>query len=77
MTVSADLRPERARESLEAGRLESRARGVLRFRDGAAARAVTAADRVVIDGASWRLLGDPVAVGGARSGVLEVAVERV
>ena len=47
--ISASFTPERGRERLEAGRLESAVAGVLRMRSFTLARTITEKDRVMID----------------------------
>ena len=75
LTVWADLRETPGRERLAAGRLEAPATGTLRVRSSAAARAITAADRVVIRGATWNIVGGPIDPTG-RGRVLEFTLER-
>jgi head-tail adaptor len=74
-TVWASLRVPKPAEAIEGGAPRSRETAELRFRVSTAARMVTAADRVVIDGRAWRLLGDPVEH-HPRSGMLTAMVER-
>lgn len=50
VTVWGGLSVERGRERMEAGRLESDVGGVLHVRSSSETRAITAADRVTIDG---------------------------
>jgi SPP1 family predicted phage head-tail adaptor len=72
-TVWGRLTERPGRESVEAGRLESSAAGTLTIRDSVAARGVTAADRVVIDGAEYAIrdVRPP-----QRIGLIEMVVER-
>lgn len=55
LTVWGYLRPERGRERLEAGRLESATMAVLRIRSSAAARAIDASYRAVVDGVHYQI----------------------
>lgn len=50
LTTRGQLLPERGREALAAGRLQSASMGVLKLRSSSASRAVTEADTAVIDG---------------------------
>lgn len=47
--------PQRGREAVEAGRLESAVAGTLKVRSSAAARGVSAADRVIINGETFAI----------------------
>lgn len=73
-TVWGGFRPQRGRETLEAGRLESAVAGVLTVRSSPDTRDITAADRVQIDGASYqiRTITNP----DRRNKMLEMVVER-
>lgn len=72
-TVWGSLSEKPGREAVNAGRLESSALASLRIRDSAAARGITAADRVTIDG---RLYAIRDARPPQRSGMIELVVER-
>lgn len=73
VAVWGDLRETTGRERIAAGRVEAPATGTLRIRDSAAARAITAADRVTVRGHAWAILGGPVEVDGR---LLEFTLER-
>lgn len=66
--------PERSRERLEAGRLESAVAGTLKVRSSATTRGVTAADRALINGTVYaiRAITNP----DRRNRYLEMTVER-
>lgn len=55
LTVWGGFRPERGRERLEAGRLESAVAGVLRVRSSTDTGAITAANRVLIRGEQYQI----------------------
>lgn len=73
LTVWGALDERAGREAVRAGRLESAAAGTVQIRDSAAARGITAADRVVIDGRAYaiREVRPP-----QRTGMIEMVVER-
>lgn len=74
VTVWGGFRPQRGREQLEAGRLESAVAGVLTVRSSPGTRDVTAADRVQIDDVPYqiRTITNP----DRRGKTLELVVER-
>lgn len=74
VTVWGGFRPQRGRETLEVGRLESAVAGVLTVRSSPDTREITAADRVQIDGESYqiRTITNP----DRRNKMLEFVVER-
>lgn len=74
MTVWADLRETPGKERLAAGRLEAPVSGTLRIRASTGARAITAADRVQIRGATWAIRSAPIEVDRGR--LLEMIIER-
>lgn len=55
LTVWGRLSEKPGREAVAAGRLESSAMAELTIRDSAAARGITAADRVTIDGQAYAI----------------------
>lgn len=55
LTVSGEYRPERGRERVEAGRLETSMAGTLRVRWSSESRAITTAHRVLIDGEAYQI----------------------
>lgn len=55
LTVWGALRPERGREALAAGRLESASMAVLTIRSGTEARAIEPSWRATIDGIDYQL----------------------
>jgi SPP1 family predicted phage head-tail adaptor len=73
LTVWGALSEKPGREAMKAGRMESAALAEIWIRDSAAARGITAADRVVIDGAAYaiRHVGLP-----QRSGMITIQIER-
>ncbi len=74
LTVWGRFQPQRGREALEAGRLESSVAGILTIRQSTEADAVTAADQVRIGGAEYqiRAIVDPT----QRGAYWEISVER-
>ena len=70
-----DLLPQRGREQVEAGRLESSNLGTLQVRWSADAAALDASHRAVIDGQHWQIRSiiDP----DMRRRTLEMVVERI
>lgn len=70
----ATFQPERSRERIEAGRLESAVTGTLKIRSTAATRAITEADRVVFRSETYqiRAITNP----DQRGRFLEMTVER-
>ena len=72
-TLWGDLRFERGRERVEAGRMESALSAVLTIRSSVTARGITPADRVTIDGAVYaiRTIAET-----PRSGAIEMTIER-
>lgn len=75
LTVWGRLRIERPAERLAGAAERPAERAELQIRASAATWAITEADRVVIDGVSWRLIGRPVET-IPRSGALSLIVER-
>ena len=73
-TVWGGFRPERGRERLEAGRLESAVAGVLKVRSSVQARTVDASWRVLIDSVAYqvRSITNP----DRRDRFLEMTIER-
>ncbi len=55
ITVWGELRLERGREKVEAGRLEAADGGVLRVRSSIATRAITEANRVLINSEPYQI----------------------
>ena len=55
LTVWADVRETLGRERIEAGRIEAASTATVRIRASAATRALTAADRAVVRGATWNI----------------------
>lgn len=55
LTTRGQLLPERGRETLAAGRLESATLAVLKIRSSIAARGITAADTAVVDGVRYQI----------------------
>ena len=55
VSISANFRPERSRERLEAGRIEAAVAGTLRIRSFVLSRTITAADRVLIDSVPYQI----------------------
>lgn len=55
LSVRGHWRPERGREALAAGRLESVVAGVLRVRGSSASAAITTADRATFDGEDYQI----------------------
>ena len=74
VTVWGGFQPERGRERLQAGRLESAVAGVLRVRSSSATRALTAAHRVLIDGLAYQIRS--ITNPDQRNAYLEMTVER-
>lgn len=74
VTVWGQFRPERGRERLEAGRLESAEAGVLTVRSSEATRAITSAYRVLIDSIPFniRAVSNP----DQRNKAIEMVVEK-
>lgn len=66
--------PERSRERIEAGRLESAVAGTIAVRSTNASRGVTAADRAVIGGVPYAIKG--ITNPDRRNKFLEMSVER-
>lgn len=75
LTVWAGLKIADPRERGDGEVMRANTAGRLMFRASAASRAITGADRVMIGGAAWRLLGDPVEE-PHRSGQMVASVER-
>lgn len=75
LTVRGGFRPERVRETLEAGRLQDGVRGALMVRGSRRARTVVAADRVLIDGEPYAIVSDAINP-DQRGRYLEFQVER-
>jgi head-tail adaptor len=75
--VPAWLRETPGKEALAAGRLEAPTTGTLRIMasPSSPARAITAADRVQVRGATWKILGGPIDPEGDGRG-LEFTLER-
>ncbi len=74
LTVWARWQPERGGERVAAGRLESAVAGVLTVRRSTDSCAVTAADRVVLDGNTYQIRSIVNAAG--RDRFLEMTIER-
>lgn len=55
LTCWGGYSPDRGREKLEAGRLETSAAGILKVRSSIASRALGASNRVLIDGAAHQI----------------------
>lgn len=74
VTVWGGLQEDRGRERVEAGRLESAMAGILTVRSSSDTREISAANRVLIDGAPYqvRTIGNP----DQRNKFLELIVER-
>lgn len=73
LTVWGALTPERGREALAAGRLESASMAILKIRSGIEARAIDPAWRATIDGVDYQLRSiteDP------RRKFMEIVIER-
>ncbi|MDF3383360.1 MULTISPECIES: head-tail adaptor protein [unclassified Sulfitobacter] len=62
LTVWANFRETLGREALAAGRMEGSRTGTLRLRNSAAARGITAADRVTLLDATWEVVSPPAHV---------------
>ncbi|MGR3498778.1 MAG: head-tail adaptor protein [Limimaricola soesokkakensis] len=75
VTLWADLRETSGRERIAAGRPEAQVTGTLRIRAGAAARGITAGDRVKIRGATWAITAPPTWA-DPRGTVLELTIEK-
>lgn len=75
MTVWAQFSPERARERLQAGRLESAFAGVVRIRSSSMARTITQQHRVVIGGVTYDIKS--VSNPDQRNDMIEMSVESV
>lgn len=73
MTVWASFTPERARERVQGGRLESAFAGVLRIRSSTAARQITQKHRVVVDDVTYNIRSS--ANPDQRNDMLEFSVE--
>lgn len=74
LTVWGQFNPERGRERLAAGRLESALGGVLKIRSSIAARALTTSHRVTIDGDRFQIRS--IANPDRRNRFLEMVVEK-
>lgn len=74
-TVWAQFSPERARERLQAGRLESAFAGVLRIRSSTTTRQITQQHRVVLDGVIYDIKS--VANPDQRNDMIEMSIESV
>lgn len=72
--VFAGFKPERSRERLEAGRLESAVAGTLTIRSTTTTRGITEADRVVFRGETYNIRG--ITNPDQRGRFLEMTVER-
>jgi len=75
VTAWAQFSPERARERVQAGRIESAFAGVLRIRSSAAARQITQQHRVVLDGVTYDIKS--VANPDQRNDMIEMSIESV
>lgn len=71
---AAAFAPERGRERLKAGRLEAALGGVVTIRSCSATRAITEADRVLIDGVPYQIRS--IANPDSRDRDLEIVVEK-
>lgn len=76
ITVWGQFSPERGRESIQAGRLDAQAAGVLRIRSSSTTRQITATHRVTIDGTTYGIMATPINPDG-RNVMLEMKVEEV
>jgi head-tail adaptor len=74
LTVWADFRQTPGREVVSAGIPEDQIGGTLRIRDSAAARQVTAADRVAMSDASFAIVS--VGLPEGREGYIEMILRR-
>lgn len=74
MTVWANFRQTPGREQISAGLAEDRIGGTLRIRDSRAAREITAADRLVMSGASFAILS--VGLPEVALGYIELVIQR-
>lgn len=74
LTVWANFRQTPGREQLSAGLVEDRIGGTLWIRDSRDARQITAADRVVMSGASFAILS--VGLPEASLGRIELVIQR-
>lgn len=75
VTVWADLRETKGKESVEAGRLESTVTATLRVRSSSDTRAITPADRVVVRGGTWAIRSGPIQL-DAKNTTLEFVIEK-
>lgn len=75
LTRRCQFRTERARERMEAGRLEASAAGIIRLRREDAVMAISPADKVEINGTAYQIRSDPL-TNGRRDRVVEFNVER-
>lgn len=73
MTVWAGFSPERARERIQAGRIETAFAGVLRIRSSTQAREITQQHRVTVDGVTYGIKSN--ANPDQRNDMLEFSVE--
>lgn len=69
----AQFSPERARERVQGGRLESAFAGVLRIRSSIAARQITQKHRVAVDGVTYNIRSN--ANPDQRNDMLEFSIE--
>lgn len=70
-----DLREQKGREALAAGRLEGTALATLRLRSEALVQSLTSADRVVARGHVWAITSAPIWA-TPQGDILEVTLER-
>lgn len=73
-TVWGSFMPERGRERLEAGRLESAVAGVVRVRSSVTARTITESDRVQINSVAYQIRS--ITNPDQRNKFLEMTIER-
>lgn len=74
LTVWADFRQTPGREVVSSGLAEDQIGGTLRIRDSAAARQVTAADRVVMAGVDFAIVS--VGLPETASGFIDIVLRR-
>lgn len=74
LTVWGAIMPERGRERLQAGRLESPVAGILRIRSSSQVRTITEAHRATIDGVPYQIRS--IVNPDSRGKYLDMVVER-
>ena len=75
LTIKVDLRETAGGEGVQADAVAATSRGTIRYRQTAAAAAITGADRVYVRGEYWQIRSRPRQVGRVPH-VLEIDVER-